>query len=608
MIEAELESATALAEFLKVCAPMDREIARLACRRHTETTIYQAASFALLSQLLRSKNSRVSVNELFLKICQSAGYPQQNFDFDHYVKEITRHPFVGTENDSAPFILRGEYFYIRRYYDIERFVAGDLSERNKLLDISFNKKIVDAFRKQTENLHVNQKLAVGLALTRQLTIITGGPGTGKTATLAVIIDLLLRNGVAADKMCLAAPTGKAANRMQEAIKSVPGASGVYLSVSTLHRLLGASKDGRRFRYNAKNKLRLDLLVIDEASMLDVEMAGNLLSALEEHCRLILIGDPWQLPSVELGNFLSDVSFTPAYDQRTVHQLKQLMEIELKPDEKCGHLLFNSLCNFSENFRFKSDSGIDNFTRALRSGETEKLRDILEQDASGQVKLVEHSRDQNTIPEEISLLYKAYVELCANIVSPEKALLDFNRSAVMTLTKDGTFGVNAINSSIENFFSKMGLLRIHTRFYHGRPILITRNDYKLKLFNGDTGICFYDQDRKKIMAYFINEENGCSVFPPEILPPHETCFAITVHKSQGSEYDHVALVIPPGKNPGNIELFNKQTLYTAVSRGKEALTIYANLESLLEMSAQGHDRSGALKQFLSGPLQQELQSR
>ena len=511
------------------------------------------------------------------------------------MEELQKLELIGSRN--SPLSLFKEKLYFTRYYYYEKTIVEQVITFNKAMPVTDQEKLSAALRDRYQpDREIDwQQIATLQALTRQLTIITGGPGTGKTTTVATTIDLLRELATTTLQIRLAAPTGKAAMRLSQSLSNTDDDN---LRVQTLHRLLGVRRDGRSFRFSADNPIACDVLIVDEASMIDLPMMYRVLTALPDHCRLILVGDPDQLPSVETGNVLADLcSPSAGYSDALIDLSKEVLDITL-PRNEVSHPLNDAICRLMVSHRFSSNKGIGRIAQH-----------IVEQNAELPVE-----DDEITVSDPQSLMsgersslllahYQEYVELLrSSETNPIVLSQTFERVRLLSPMRDGDLGVQDLNDTIEQELEQQGLKTPFNDFYHGRPILVLRNDYNLQLYNGDVGICIERDDLQHPMVAFPtlhdNAEGNARLLLASRLPPHETCFAMTVHKSQGSEFNAVTLILPPLLNDSTEQLLSKELLYTAVTRARSQVTLYCTQPVWQHCVTTSEPRVSGLSDFLA----------
>ncbi len=433
-----------------------------------------------------------------------------------------------------------------------------------------------------ESADERQKEAAAVALHRQFCVISGGPGSGKTSTVIRILALLLeQDGGRKQRIAMAAPTGKAAARLKTSVNSVCQSldcsdevkSAIPNDVVTIQRLLGSISASTRFRHSVSNPLPFDTVIIDEASMVALPLMSALVSALKPDARLILLGDKDQLASVEAGAVLGDICSAG--------------------EENHASPLFASLVVLEKNYRFQPGSGIAEISRAVNAGLDGDALLLLKNNPAGTIlwqPLPAHEELRNALSTIVVEGYQGYLEAS----TPEEALERFDRFRILSPLREGPYGVSGLNTVVENLLSRKRLITPDTLFYRGRPLLITINDYSMRLFNGDTGILFPDTDNSgELRAFFPAPDGGVRSIPPERLPAHETAYAMTIHKSQGSEFDHVLMLLPPV----DCELLTRELIYTGMTRAKKTIEIWANEEVFCSAVMKKTERNSGLKDSL-----------
>ncbi|ASA55141.1 exodeoxyribonuclease V subunit alpha [Vibrio gazogenes] len=442
-----------------------------------------------------------------------------------------------------------------------------------------------------------QKVAAAIALSRRFAVISGGPGTGKTTTVARLLAALVsQNHAVQQKLVikLVAPTGKAAARLTESISqaverlTIPTEmkARIPTQASTLHRLLGAIPNSAEFRHHQHNPLHVDLLVVDEASMIDLPMMYKLLMALPDHARLVLLGDKDQLASVEAGAVLGDICAfqTQGYSRSQITQLARLTGYQFAsplPHQDVPPLA-DSLCLLQKSYRFHARSGIGQLAKAVNSGDVSQLFQITQQSyADVQI----HGLDSESYHQMLQTLVAEYAHYLHAIAdqsaiaagtTPEKkaeyVLRLFHRCRLLCAIRDGDFGVTGVNQRVERALSRHKLIRKSDEpWYEGRPVMITRNDHHLELYNGDIGICMRDPQDDRLKVYFEQFDGHVRGFLPSRIPQHETAYAMTIHKSQGSEFDFTLLLLPPDHTP----LLTRELVYTGITRARKRLALFTS---------------------------------
>ncbi|MCJ7596538.1 MAG: exodeoxyribonuclease V subunit alpha, partial [Desulfobacterales bacterium] len=427
-----------------------------------------------------------------------------------------------------------------------------------------------------------QKVAVSTALLRKFTVISGGPGTGKTTTVAKIMALLLeQTGGERLRIGLVSPTGKGAARLQEALKAAKGTLDCHDSIkadipeeaSTIHRLLGSIPGTPYFRHNAKNPLPLDVLVVDEASMVDLALMSKMTQALPRQGRLILLGDKDQLASVEAGAVLGDICDTGrshGFSPRFCHDLAEATGYEFEP-EPGGPGIQDCIVELRKSYRFSEKSGIAVVSRAVNEGDGHLALACLREGGYKDVRWRNLPRPDALAGAMRERVIEGFREaLQAN--DPLAAFDHFEQFRILCALREGPYGVVAVNAMVQGVLREEGLISPEGKWYKGRPILVTRNDYNLRLYNGDVGIVLPSPEAdQELRAHFPAPDGSLRTFHPLRLPEHETVYAMTVHKSQGSEFDRVLLVL----SDRDVPVLSRELIYTGITRAKGEVEIWGS---------------------------------
>lgn len=516
-----------------------------------------------------------------------------------------------SDNDEQgqPLTLFAGRLYLSRYFRFEQQVAcwlqqASLPAANAVNAPALAAQLRQLFTPQPETDW--QAVAVATACEGRFTLISGGPGTGKTTTVTKLLALLVAQSEQSLLIRLAAPTGKAAARLTESIAkaktelatqvNADWLEGIPTQASTLHRLLGVIPGQPEFRHHAQNPLPLDVLVVDEASMIDLPMMARLLAALPPQARLILLGDKDQLASVEAGAVLGDICrfVAQGISQPQAECLQQRTGYDLQPYvQVTGHPLRDRLCLLRKSWRFAADSGIGKLAEAVNNGDEKTAQAVWTRDYRD-IRL--HS-DEQRLEMAVKLAaegYHAYLALLDKPMSAEGAvalLQAFNQIRLLCALHDGPWGINGMNQAIGQRLQTQGRLQMTADWFAGRPVMITENDYGLGLYNGDIGIAASDGERLRV--WFVLPDGKAHGFLPSRLPAHDTAWAMTVHKSQGSEFTHTLLLLPPETNP----LLTRELLYTGITRAREQLDLFATPEVLALMVRKQTERYSGLVTML-----------
>lgn len=576
--------------------------------------------------------------------------------------------------DNQPLVLDADgRLYLHRHFDLERRLAGRLLRSAAPLpadaataaaaDAATAAQLAGLFDAGLQPDPPDppnppdqpdwQMLAAALALRNRLTVVSGGPGTGKTTTVVNLLACLLARAPDT-RVVLAAPTGKAAARLAEAVRQraghlPPGLQALLpTSATTVHRLLGV-RPGRggvpgageqAFEHDASHPLALDLLVLDEASMLDLALATRLLEAVPVHARIVLLGDKDQLAAVESGGVFAELSADPSLSPAATAHLARLCGLpaaQIQPPPRAPSAiqpgaLADSVVWFQRNFRFGSDSGIGRLAADTLAGQPAAVLATLRGGgglvggaggagvAGGVGKGADHALqwldDAATQPAAATLAaitagYAAYAQACRTALAAGQAddpatcaalHAAFNRFRVLCALRDGPRGVQAVNDSISRRLRQAmhGDGADHRNpWYAGRPVMVLRNDPTLKLFNGDIGITLPAAGADGgLRVLFAAEDGQWRAVPPARLPAHETAWAMTVHKAQGSEFDAVLLLLPAQRS----RVLSRELLYTGITRARQQVLVAGGADvvaAAVQASSQRHAGLQARLRELAG---------
>ncbi|MGZ8159309.1 MAG: exodeoxyribonuclease V subunit alpha [Methylobacter sp.] len=456
-------------------------------------------------------------------------------------------PNPKSQTNPLPLVIEQNRLYLHRYWNYENRLATQIKamtqaehpveQLNAMLDRYFDAS------DETDD----QRQAAKMAAQQSFCIITGGPGTGKTFTVVKILALLQELSEQPLHIALAAPTGKAAMRLQESIgfskAKLPCSEAIKNripeTVTTLHRLLGALPPSPYFRHHADKPLVYDLVVVDEASMVDLALMSKLLDALKPGARLILLGDKDQLASVESGAVLADLA--------------------------AAETLQNNVYTLKKSHRFGGT--IKELAEAVNLQQDELAWQILSDGQDSAVQCLDED-----LTDYVAAQQADYLQLIKTGAGFEQIYQAFSRFQVLCSNRQGKNSVADINYRVEQKLAEQQRIDLSGLWYPGRPVMVTQNNPALHLYNGDIGICMQDSvdSAGKLMVYFQRADGSVKKYLPARVPHCETVFAMTIHKSQGSEFEEVLVVLPEAINP----VLTKELLYTAITRAKKTIKLVA----------------------------------
>lgn len=577
------------------------------CREKFSAENLVSYSAAVVSSALSAGHICVDIDE---------GKPEEIWDSEEkdlpqfpdkslWLEALEKSGCVGNGETPTPLTLDKNRLYLFRYYKYELSVATEILSRLSSQNSPDTKKIeivVQSLFNETEDLSSFggdlQLAGALLPLFSRFSVLSGGPGTGKTTTLTKMLALLLTLNPDA-KIALAAPTGKAAMRMNESISAsvldikergiLPAETLEKLEklkASTIHRMLGVIHQSPNFKHNSTNHLNADLVVIDEASMIDLPLMSKLLSAIKPTATTTLLGDMDQLSSVEAGAVLGDICSAFGENRLSPEIANTYNSFANSNNQLNSSTALSPVIKLHKSYRFDSNSGVGLISKLINSGESEKAVEEMTKSSS------EVYFNSKMSQQEIEKIAKESYKFLMKSKTPEDALNAISKFSVLTATHLGRSGREFINQLLINHFNPSV---DKTKLFDNLPIMISTNDYHQSLYNGDSGVI------KKINGEFkacFRDETGVRELSPILLPKWEPAFAITVHKSQGSEFNSLLFLA------GDNKRLTRELIYTAITRAKpqkgsfeKAVTITGNEESLKRGIANKSIRKSGLQDRL-----------
>lgn len=606
----------------KIIRQIDAEFGRFILLRHGATDEALFLLVVLVSVELGRKNVCLDLNQVNViaplgSIPDDVELPDMRFVLQHLgdYSCISYGDIIQAE-PSTPLVLYQHRLYLQRYWYYEVSVSKWLANKTAN-DSPVNELVAKQWLNQlfapTNDIDW-QKVACTMALRKPFAVITGGPGTGKTTTVTKLLVLVVAQMMAQQQqnrpiIKLVTPTGKAAARLSESIKEAKAKLLLDNSIndlipdeaSTVHRLLGVKPKSAGFIHNRDNRLHLDLLVVDEVSMVDLPMMSKLLEALPDNAKVVLLGDKDQLSSVEAGSVLADICGSGAATMRFSHEMREtiqsLAQIDINEQLIPQKTLADCVVMLQKSHRFDDRSGIGQLAKAVNRGdsvgvdylkkslnEAIEFRDITDGEM---LHLISHS----------AYAYQPYLQMVQDGAEPKAIIEAFSRYQVLCAVREGEYGVSGINQAIEDFLAKMKLIDPRQLYYAGRPIMISQNDYSLQLYNGDIGLILPDSTTGHLKAWFIDSDGQVRSVYPNRLPSHEAVYAMTVHKSQGSEFDEVSFVLPSAEQAFGNSVISRELIYTGITRARKRFNLYAQTTVLNSAIAEPVKRASGLMQML-----------
>ena len=489
-------------------------------------------------------------------------------DTQEWMAAVSASPMVGDGTGEEPLVLDGDRLYLERYFRHEERVVNLIAARTAeppAVLAPDSRTVLDRLLPPVLDGRPNLQHAAAVnALTGRLTVVAGGPGTGKTYTVARMLAALAQTAPSFPRVALCAPTGKAAARLGEVIAELAARSEhpavrerlETLQTSTIHRLLGWAWGRGRFAHHERNRLPHDIIVVDEMSMVSLPLAAKLIAAVRADATLVLVGDPYQLESIEAGTVLADI-VGPAARSPDRGQRGSV------PGAPAIH---DCVVVLERVHRYEEQGPIADFADAIRDGDPDRAVELLDGGVDG----LHWVKDRGEagfrrLRDRVDEHRVRLVEAASVPGGEEEALARLGEMAVLCANRDGPGSVEQWRRDIENALdARFPGLRYRGEWYPGRPLMITKNDYNLGLYNGDIGVVVRTGEGMRV----VFDRGGFRSFPPGYLGEHSTVHALTIHKSQGSQFDEVVVSLPLESS----RLLTRELLYTAVTRASKRVTV------------------------------------
>ena len=581
---------------------LEKELIRFLEQEHGEMTTEEKLAVILTVQFRMAGHVCLSINKTVRELGNMLELDSQLMGMlPDRTLQLTESSIIGKPDQETPFVLDGDKLYQHRYFKMERSLKEWINQKSDLQSSVLSDKKIEILNElfedepKDENDEPNwQKVAVLLSAIKPFLIISGGPGTGKTTTVARLLGLHQRSSGKPLKVALAAPTGKAAGRMGEALKagmkrlnmSDEDLEKYPLESQTIHRLLRGVEERGLLPPVREKKLPYDMVIIDEASMIDLSLMNRLTKHLAPETKLILLGDKNQLASVEAGSVFADLcgKADNLFREETVGLLDTAgIELDRSRFEADLSTADDSIVYLTKSYRFSSDSGIGTLAEAVNKGITssEDFNQIVDCFSDVDQKAFNYQKhDFETIIEAFTKRVRE-----ASAMTDVSALLDFWKMQMwLTVLRRGLSGSERLNQLAEQSLATKRAVRMNQGWYSGRPIIITRNDYDLGVYNGDFGVCMKSNEEDRFLIH-VQSGAGVKTIRPERLQDYKPAFFLTVHKSQGSEFDTVNLLMPKDDVP----ILTKELLYTAITRAKQEFVLYGDKLMFVKGSVRSTER-------------------
>ncbi|MBN2526583.1 MAG: exodeoxyribonuclease V subunit alpha [Deltaproteobacteria bacterium] len=536
-------------------APIDVYFARTLMTVANETNPLVEHVIRMVSHAAR--NGDVCVHLVGADIVERYPVPKELFaPVNAWRRALEESSLFGDGSTAAPLVLDDSgRVYLQRFWRAQSHLLERIVEKSVSPDTLIKTDDTEA--------------ALVLAAHSRFMVVTGGPGSGKTTLVATVLASLLKQSSQL-RIAACAPTGKAAVRLRDAMEncrtsdafrtrfSPAVCDGLPGTVSTIHKLLSPIGTTGRFRYTRDKTLPVDVLVVDEASMVDLRLMSALFDAAPREAKVILLGDQYQLSSIEPGRVLGDICFGATLEA----------PVQNAAVARC-------VVSLNTSYRFTMQSSIGRLAKAINAGDANAVVEIATRPNDTEISFVDvrNKGAKASLTELAEQLYTPYI----HERTPESRLATFEKARLLCSVNHGPFGVETLNRLVAQKLAAAGLVHAVGDVYEHQPVIITQNDYSASLFNGDVGVICKDSGR--LMGAFRDDNNSVRKLPVSLLRHFLPAYAMTIHKSQGSEFDHVVIVLPADETLVQSSIFSRELLYTAVTRARKKLTLFATEQAL-----------------------------
>lgn len=528
--------------------------------------------------------------------------------------KLSAYVSIYPDNQIKPFVLyEDRLLYLHRFFSYESIIINKLSELSKtgsgkktktLNNLIKNKVLINSILFKSENSNKWQNIATLSALLNQFSLITGGPGTGKTTSISKFINVHL-SLFPESRIILTAPTGKAAVRMNESLVKLSESNSEIIlkkkiekiKAQTLHRLLELHKYNTENSFSKDYKLPYDVVIVDESSMIDISLMAKLFNAIDAETKLIMLGDKNQLSPIGAGSIFGDICSVAKLNKFSWQDIdffnsfseNAILNIDDQTENNENNILSGKVIELKQSYRFSDVKGIGRLSSILMEGNQEKLSEYFDNEKITDPEVYISENIENDFCEKLFSIYEDY----AKEDDINQAFLKFNRIRILCSTIEGKYGVNYFNNLIETRLKEKKLIIIEGYMYEKQAIMITENDYNLGIFNGDIGIVRIDKESGNYFVYFQFPELR-KILSTEIKR-FVPAYALSIHKSQGSEFENVIAVLNEVEKRN---FLSRELIYTAITRAKQKVMIISSKEILNKASANMITRISGIKYKLN----------